>query len=75
MGNKLEEMNRPLKVLVEQKKKEAFIEPNKATDEEALGILIATYFEWDSRIIRCFLEALEDANFHTLRGQIEELIS
>lgn len=65
----------PLKKLIEEGKKEFFTAEyqDKATDEEALGMIVAKYFTWDSRIITCFLEALEDANFHDLRGQIEEL--
>lgn len=42
---------------------------------EILGCIISKYFEWSGKpIIEAFLSALEDANYHTLRGQIEELL-
>lgn len=42
---------------------------------EILGCIISKYFEWSGApIIEAFLSALEDANYHTLRGQIEELL-
>jgi hypothetical protein len=43
--------------------------------EEILGVIVAKYCEWKGeRIIKVFLSALEDANYHTLRSQIEELL-
>ncbi|GAI57079.1 unnamed protein product, partial [marine sediment metagenome] len=51
---------------------EARAEISKA---EILGNIVSTYFEWSGEpIIEAFLSALEDANYHTLRGQIEELL-
>ena len=65
-----------LNPLIERAKKSIFSEDyqDKATNEETLGIIVAKYLRWDSRIIDCFLSALEDANFHTLRAKIEALI-
>ena len=66
-----------LKDLIQRQKVKSFLPEyrEKATDAEALGIVIANYFKWTGKpIIEAFLSALEDANFHTLRGQIEELI-
>lgn len=37
---------------------------DKVPEADALGIAIATYFEWDTRIFQAFVKALEDANFH-----------
>jgi len=65
-------MKQELKTLIEEQRKKSFIDQSKATDEEALGILISTYMEWDSRIIDVFKYALEDANFHSFVTKIEE---
>ena len=54
--------------------KDIFVEGHEIDDKEVLGILVSKYCEWDGNaIMKVFLDALEDANFHTLRGQIEEL--
>jgi hypothetical protein len=59
-------MSDPLKELIEQQEEESFTDPSTATDEDALGILIAHHFTWDGEaILRVFEAALEDANFHT----------
>ena len=45
------------------------------SEAEIFGNIVSHYFEWSgSPIIEAFLSALEDANYHTLRGQIEELL-
>lgn len=36
-----------------------------ATDAECLGLALASYLEWDTRIIIACISALEDANFHS----------
>lgn len=41
----------------------------------SLAVHVSRNCEWDGEdICRVFLEALTDANFHTLRGQLEEYI-
>jgi hypothetical protein len=41
---------------------------------DALGILIAKYFEWSgSEILETFVSALEDANYHSLSAVIDQL--
>jgi len=45
----------------------------QATLEECVGIAIAKYFAWDSRIFIAFYHALEDANFHTAAAEVEAL--
>ena len=40
-------MKQELKTLIEEQRKKSFIDQSKATDEEALGILISTYMEWE----------------------------
>lgn len=51
----------------------SFIEQyqNKATDQECLGIAMAKYFEWDSRIIKLAYEMFEDANFHSINRLLQ----
>lgn len=66
-----------LKKLIDAKKQSAFVDDykDKATDEEALGLLIAGYFEWDGlAILKTLYSALEDANFHTENKTISDMI-
>lgn len=49
---------------------------NKATKQEVMGIMVSKYFDWDGiRITETLIEALEDANFHSLAEKIREMIS
>jgi hypothetical protein len=69
-------LNEALKLAIEAKKQTGFVPEyhSRVKDTEALGCLISGFFEWDGyQIIETFLEALEDANFHTLHDQIEQL--
>ena len=44
-----------------------------ATDEDAIGIAVSQYFEWDGgSIIQALCSALEDANFPTEHAEIRE---
>lgn len=57
--------NLVLKSLVARAKRDRFTPGYKATDAEALGLLVAGYFQWDGvAILRTASRALEDANFH-----------
>lgn len=67
-----------LKDLIELGRKTFYREEywTQISDEEVLGVIVAKYTEWrGDRIIKTFLEALEDANYHELREQIEQLTS
>lgn len=71
-----ERILKALKELIDIKKHLAFVPEyrDQAKETEALGILISQYFEWDgSKIVETFIEALGDANFHSLAGEIQEL--
>ncbi len=60
--------------LIQEQKQQTFTDPAKATDAEALGVLIAHWAEWDGQaIVEAFCAALEDANYHALNGKIAEL--
>jgi DNA-directed RNA polymerase subunit M/transcription elongation factor TFIIS len=63
-----------VKKLIEKCREEFFIKDYKPTDEEVLGLIVSKYLEWSGdRIVKCFLEALEDSNYHELREKIENL--
>jgi len=62
--------------LIQEQKQETFVQPEQATDEDALGILVSHLFQWDGlAIMRTFHSALEDANFHTEAGKVSEWIA
>jgi hypothetical protein len=63
-----------LQDLINDKKQSAFRFPDTASDEEALGLLIAKHYRWDGgRILSALQYALEDANFHDLNSKISDL--
>lgn len=65
-----------LKKLITEKKRLAFSDGYEATDEEALGLLISQYFEWDGiSILKTLGYALEDANFHSEHSKVNEMIA
>jgi beta-glucosidase/6-phospho-beta-glucosidase/beta-galactosidase len=44
------------------------------SDAEALGVMIAQYFDWDGiRILDAFQAALTDANFHNTSWAIDAI--
>jgi len=50
-------------------KKESFIEPEKATNAEALGMAISKWSKWTGdTIFEAFINALEDSNYHRDRS-------
>ena len=60
--------------LIQDQKQESFTDPNRATDEEALGIMISQYFEWQGeKIYNTSYYAFEDSNFHTFNEQFENI--
>jgi hypothetical protein len=66
-------INQHLKAVIEEIRTTHFVQSyqDKATEMECLGVAIAGYFDWDSRIVEAFSEALTDANFHGLRESLE----
>ena len=60
--------------MIRQAKSEYFSTGYKATDAEALGIMLSKYFQFDGvAILRTAEAALEDANFHTESGIVSDL--
>ena len=67
-----------LEQVAKQQLKNSFIEgypENEHTLREALGIAISHYCDWSGDdIMEIFFSALEDANWHTEAGIVEEWI-
>lgn len=69
-----EQFNRQMRAEVERVKQESFVAGYQASDEEALGIVLARFFGWDGlALLRTAQYALEDANFHTESGAVGEM--
>lgn len=59
--------------LAEQRAHTSFVQGYKSTEEECIGLILATHFSWDgTAIMRAFASALEDANFHTEAAKVQE---
>ena len=66
-----------LKNMIDRQKKDSFVPEyqDKATDEEALGLIVSNYFQWDGlAILKTLSSALEDANFHSENEKIQAMI-
>jgi hypothetical protein len=75
MNNKTEviEARRTLEAAIAAAKQRTFIDPSTATDEDALGIAVAGWAQWDGgKIVETFLSALTDANYHALAATVRE---
>jgi len=71
---KQEQIMKGLDDLVQEQKNLTYINPNKADDLDALGILVAKKCKWDSGdILKVLCSALEDANFDDLRDKIKDI--
>jgi hypothetical protein len=73
-------MDTELRVKVEEIlsaiKSKSFVGGYIAADEEAMGLLVSKFFEWDGgAILRTAQFALEDANFHGESAKVGEMIS
>jgi hypothetical protein len=55
--------------------KRHWVNPDAVTNEQALGVIIAKYCQYDgARIVSALQYALEDANHHDLNRKIDALI-
>lgn len=63
-----------LPTLLNAIKEKAFVKGHKATDAEALGLVVSKFTQWDAgSILAVTSEALEDANFDDLAQKIDLL--
>ena len=61
------------KQAIKLKKETAFVNPEKATDEDALGILVSQFVEWDGqKIFEVSYNAFENSNFHTFNNTFKK---
>jgi len=63
-----------LPALLDAIKESAFVNGYKATDEEALGLVVSKFTKWNAgAILAVASEALEDANFDSLASSVDSL--
>ena len=63
-----------LEIAIEMQKNESYTYPAIAKDHDALGVMVAHYCGWSSdKLRKVIYSMLEDANFHELNSQIDEL--
>ncbi len=69
-------IQKDVQVILDHIKSVSFVKGYKATNEEAMGLLLSKYFEWDGvKIMKASAEGLTDANFHIEARQVEEMIA
>ena len=67
--------DRRLQALIEETRKDSFVEGYHASDAECLGLILASHFTWNGlEILRTTFAALEDSNFHTENETIQAMI-
>ena len=60
--------------LIKRQRKLSFTQPHKATDLEAMGLLVSNYTGWDGEAIYLVAhEALTDANYHAIAAKLKYL--
>jgi hypothetical protein len=63
-----------LPTLLDAIKEKAYVNGYKASDTEALGLVVSKFTKWDlGAILNVTSEALEDANFDAVATQIDRL--
>ena len=68
-------INEVMPQLITAVKEKAFVNGDKASDAEALGLIVSKFCEWDrGDILNVTCEALEDSNFHDDVEAIERLV-
>jgi hypothetical protein len=69
------EVTAGVRPILDEIKSTYFVAGYDASDEEAMGILLARFFEWDGiAVLTAAGYGLEDSNFHTLNGKVDRLI-
>ena len=73
--NKKEFDKMSVQVILNVIKRESFTSPETTSNEEAMGLLMSKFFEWDGvKILKATSSALEDANFHSECQKVEDMI-
>ena len=68
-------MKENIDLVLKEIKSKSFVKGYEASDEEAMGLLVSKYFEWNGdAILKTASLALEDANFHNESAIVEALI-
>lgn len=71
-----EQVQAAIRPVLEQIKKDSFVEDYEASDTEAMGMLLSKYFEWaGDSILEASYYGLEDANFRTEADIVKHLIA
>lgn len=71
-----DEVTQAVQPLLDGIKASYFNNDYQATNEEAMGILLAQYFDWDGiAVLTAAGYGLEDSNFHTLNAKVDRLIA
>lgn len=64
-----------LQAILHEIKETHYTNPKSVSDSQAIGILMAKYFEWDGlEILKATFEGLEDSNFHSENEVILQMI-
>lgn len=62
-----------LKKIINDTKKVAFTNPEQATDEEALGLIVSKFCGYNGqKIFDVLYNAFEDSNFHSFNSKMEQ---
>lgn len=73
MENEL--LKKIVQVALDEIKGTVFVKGYQATDEEAFGMLISKFSEWDGLFaLKACGYALEDSNFHKENAKVQEII-
>jgi hypothetical protein len=71
-----DEITKTIQPLLDAIKRDRFNDDYQATNEEAMGILLSNYFDWDGiAVLTAASHGLEDSNFHTLSAKVDRLIT
>ena len=63
------------KMCIAARKEMSFVNPQQATDAEAIGLLVSHHFMFSGvEALRVCSAALEDSNFHSTNDEILEII-
>jgi len=70
-----EKLKAQIQEILEGIKEANFKRGVNVTNEQALGLLVSKFLGWDGvAILETSFEALQDANFHTEAGQVQDML-